>query len=69
MEKPNEQLSNVPITHSTTQPPPDSQDASTFKNDELIKLIKTGDSPAPWCDEFEKMISGMTFVSPHLPIL
>lgn len=32
------------------------------KNDSHISLVKTTDSPAPWCDEFEKMISGMEYV-------
>jgi acetyltransferase-like isoleucine patch superfamily enzyme len=67
MEKANEQLAirnNLSITPSATPTPPNTQDVSTSKNDDLIQLMKTGDSPAPWCDEFEKMISGMTFVSP-----
>lgn len=32
------------------------------KNDAHISLVKTSDNPAPWCDEFEKMISGMEYV-------
>lgn len=35
---------------------------ASSKNDCHIALIKTSDSPVPWCDEFENMISGMEYV-------
>lgn len=29
------------------------------KNAELIALVKKSETPVPWCDEFENMISGL----------
>jgi hypothetical protein len=39
--------------------------ARTEKNADFIALAKTIPVSIPWCDDYEKMISGMTFV--HLP--
>ena len=33
--------------------------AAVSKNEGLISEIKKSHVPVPWCDEFEKMISGM----------
>lgn len=33
--------------------------AAVTKNQSLINGIKKSQVPVPWCDEFEKMISGM----------
>ncbi|KAJ4247121.1 hypothetical protein NW762_013259 [Fusarium torreyae] len=35
--------------------------AASSKNPERISEIQDSDIPVPWCDEFEKMISGMSF--------
>ncbi|KFY11906.1 hypothetical protein V492_04194 [Pseudogymnoascus sp. VKM F-4246] len=40
---------------------------ASSKNDAHISLVKTSDSPAPWCDEFENMISGMDFDARNAP--
>ncbi|KND91843.1 putative acetyltransferase [Tolypocladium ophioglossoides CBS 100239] len=37
--------------------------AASSKNLDLIAEVKQSDVPVPWCDEFEKMISGMKFAN------
>jgi len=33
--------------------------ASTAKDTAIIEQVKLSETPVPWCDEFEKMVSGM----------
>lgn len=40
--------------------------AATSKDHILIEEVKHSAVPVPWCDEFEKMISGMKRVYPQL---
>ncbi|OAF63276.1 hypothetical protein VC83_00275 [Pseudogymnoascus destructans] len=42
---------------------------ASSKNDSHIALVKTSNSPAPWCDEFENMISGMDFDARNAPAM
>ncbi|KAG7423733.1 hypothetical protein Forpi1262_v015041 [Fusarium oxysporum f. sp. raphani] len=35
--------------------------AASSKNLERIAELRQSEVPVPWCDEFEKMISGMNF--------
>ncbi|KAF5013140.1 hypothetical protein FDECE_860 [Fusarium decemcellulare] len=43
--------------------------ASSTKNPEMIATIQQSEINVPWCDEFEKMISGMCFQSSKDPKL
>jgi hypothetical protein len=36
--------------------------AASSKNPERIVELRQSEVPVPWCDEFEKMISGMKLV-------
>jgi maltose O-acetyltransferase len=39
--------------------------AALHKNQEIIDEVKRlGEAPIPWCDEYEKMISGMRYALP-----
>ncbi|KAH8196260.1 hypothetical protein TruAng_009585 [Truncatella angustata] len=38
--------------------------ATSSKDLVIIDVVKQSEVPVPWCDEFEKMISGMQFVVP-----
>jgi len=42
-------------------PPPPRKMAATQKSHTAIERMKQSDVYVPWCDEFEKMISGMNF--------
>ncbi|KAH6675921.1 maltose o-acetyltransferas-like protein, partial [Halenospora varia] len=43
--------------------------ASTAKDKAIIELVKFSETPVPWCDEFEKMISGMNFRSANSQVM
>jgi hypothetical protein len=40
--------------------------AATSKNQAVIDQVKRGVTEVPWCDEFEKMVSGMKYISQTL---